>query len=205
MSLPKKLYHYSQEPIKELIRHPVIEEAFYFRFDKPPGLWFSVEDYPNDFNWKDWCKGARFGIKRLRFKSLVKLKERSKILHIKNREELELFSMQYKREINTYTKSKGISLLNDLRLEALKKLLPERVCIYGISWIDVSKAYDGIIIAPSQNSYPKFGEPLDLQWYYGWDCSSGCIWNFDCIESLEVVPKRAYNKKPRPKDEVLLQ
>lgn len=51
-----------------------------------------------------------------------------------------------------------------------------------IDWVAVAKDYPGIIIAPYQWSCR-----MDMSWYYGWDCASGCIWNADAIASVEEI------------------
>jgi len=52
----------------------------------------------------------------------------------------------------------------------------------GIDWETVAKRHDGVIIAPYQ-----WGRRSQLDWYYGWDCASGCIWNLNAIESFDVI------------------
>lgn len=51
----------------------------------------------------------------------------------------------------------------------------------AIDWARVAQDYPGIIIAPYQWSLR-----MDLMWYYGWDCASGCIWDTSIIERLEI-------------------
>ncbi len=51
----------------------------------------------------------------------------------------------------------------------------------SINWFAVSADYQGIIIAPYQWSCR-----MEMSWYYGWDCASGCIWDADAIESVTV-------------------
>jgi hypothetical protein len=53
----------------------------------------------------------------------------------------------------------------------------------GIDWATVASCHDGMIIAPYQ-----WGRRSQLDWYYGWDCASGCIWNLDAIESFDLLP-----------------
>lgn len=53
----------------------------------------------------------------------------------------------------------------------------------GIDWATVAKRHDGMIIAPYQ-----WSRRSQLDWYYGWDCASGCIWNLDAIESFDTLP-----------------
>lgn len=53
----------------------------------------------------------------------------------------------------------------------------------SIDWRPVADEYAGIIIAPYQ-----WDARLDLIWYYGWDCASGCIWDPAAVIDLEQVP-----------------
>ena len=58
----------------------------------------------------------------------------------------------------------------------------EKISIYfEIDWAKVANEYDGIIITPY-----IYERRLELMWYYGWDCASGCIWNTDCIQSITL-------------------
>lgn len=50
-----------------------------------------------------------------------------------------------------------------------------------IRWPLVASLYDGILI-------PRYLWSIRFRnWYYGWDCASGCVWNTDVIriESVE--------------------
>lgn len=51
-----------------------------------------------------------------------------------------------------------------------------------IDWPTVSDQYDGLIIAPYQ-----WDARLNLLWYYGWDCASGCIWDPSAVKHIERV------------------
>lgn len=51
----------------------------------------------------------------------------------------------------------------------------------AIDWVSVAQSYQGIIIAPY-----IWERRLELMWYYGWDCASGCIWDASAIE--HIVP-----------------
>lgn len=48
---------------------------------------------------------------------------------------------------------------------------------HTIDWRKAAGDYKGIIIAPYQWSLR-----LPLQWYYTWDCASGCFWDASAIE-----------------------
>ncbi len=52
-----------------------------------------------------------------------------------------------------------------------------------IDWEAVTREYAGVIIAPYQ-----WDSRLDLLWYYGWDCASGCVWDPAAVIGLEQVP-----------------
>jgi hypothetical protein len=49
-----------------------------------------------------------------------------------------------------------------------------------IDWPAVAADYHGIIIAPYH-----WSRRMSLNWYYGWDCASGCIWNADAVARVE--------------------
>ena len=52
-----------------------------------------------------------------------------------------------------------------------------------IDWVGMAREYAGILIAPYQ-----WDARLDLIWYYGWDCASGCIWDPAAVIGLEQMP-----------------
>jgi len=54
-----------------------------------------------------------------------------------------------------------------------------------IDWVAVAKKYHGILITPYQSVNYSCEE---YQWYYGWDCASGCVWNPVSIQILPLVP-----------------
>jgi len=54
-----------------------------------------------------------------------------------------------------------------------------------VSWEQVAKdGYQGVEITPYQ-----WELRLDsrVNWYYSWDCASGCAWDPQAIESLQLV------------------
>lgn len=55
-----------------------------------------------------------------------------------------------------------------------------------IDWPVVAERYDGIIIAPYH-----WHCRMEMCWYYGWDCASGCIWNAEAIAGFEQVREAA--------------
>lgn len=49
----------------------------------------------------------------------------------------------------------------------------------NINWEEVSNKWDGIIIP-----FYFYERRFDPIWYYGWDCSTGCIWNTSILKEL---------------------
>lgn len=126
------------------------------RTDKPLGLW--VSDESGDDGWKNWCESEGFRPERLELAIEVKLKENSRILHIKSVSEIDDFH-------NTYSTGEGFNI--------------------GIDWVKVAKQYQGIVISPYQYRRRLDGDVR--RWYYGWDCASGCIWDLKAIKTLQHV------------------
>ena len=63
-----------------------------------------------------------------------------------------------------------------------------------INWKSLAYDYQGIIL-PSY--FDMYRLNSDLEWYYTWDCASGCIWDISCIMSVDNIkePKLYYDKK----------
>lgn len=62
-------------------------------------------------------------------------------------------------------------------------------------WKRLAKQYDGLEIAPYQ-----WRLRLNLMWYYGWDCASGCIWNPRAIATVrEIAPLELVGVTPSRK------
>jgi hypothetical protein len=49
----------------------------------------------------------------------------------------------------------------------------------GANWLNISKKYSGIEI-----KHPYY---LKSRIFYGWDCSSGCIWNRKAVKSIKLL------------------
>lgn len=113
--------------------------------------------YDIDNSWTEWCKG---NMPDWTYKNHFELEiDESKILIIDTKEKLLDFDKQYSVSI-----SKRVN----------------GICV--IDWVSVSNKYSGIEISPYRYDC-RFG----LFWYYGWDVASGCIWNFDCIHSINKI------------------
>lgn len=125
---------------------------------KPQGFWVSVEDGDG---WETWCRGEDFGLDRLSHVHEIEFADDANILVIPTVWELDQFHDEYRDLLHTKA--------SDFR---------------AIKWAQVADEYHGIIIAPYQ-----WARRLDgpARWYYGWDCSSGCIWNADAIADIKLL------------------
>lgn len=78
-----------------------------------------------------------------------------------------------------------LNTIEDVR-EFMKKYKIGNDTYVSIDWKKVSETYDGIEI----NNYGKIkNESLldfDYIWLYGWDVSSGCIWNTEKLNFKEI-------------------
>ena len=130
-------------------------------YAKPAGFWVSVA---GDDDWPSWCRDEQFGIDRLAVEHAVDLAPDANVLRIESGLDLGTFHERYAVETEA------------------ERRYPGSRQSWPIDWRVVAEDYDGVIIAPYQWSYR-----LDLSWYCGWDCASGCIWNLDAIESMAVT------------------
>lgn len=127
---------------------------------KPRGFWVSVQ---GEDDWPTWCREENFGTHRLSTTHNVTLRADSNVLFLTSPELLDAFTKTY--GISEH-KTLGRHSWTDTRID----------------WPRVATEYDGVIIAPYQ-----WERRMGLDWYYGWDVASGCIWNLTAIESVEAT------------------
>lgn len=133
--------------------------------DKPYGLWVSVE---GEDDWPSWCRSENFRIEALATVSEIVLSEDDNLLRLASAQEIDWFTKEY-RHPPPFS-------------------LPFPSTRY-IDWPAVARRYDGIIIAPYIWERGLHG---GADWYYGWDCASGCIWRpSKAIASITVVDREA--------------
>lgn len=106
-------------------------------------------------DWASWCASNDFGIGTERYR--VYLSAAPRVLVLTSASELFDFTDTYGRPVERYHDT-------------------------YIDWPAVAAEYSGIIIAPYQWSCRMHSR---TNWYYGWDCASGCIWNSDAIARVE--------------------
>lgn len=141
---------------------------------KPHGFWLSDESR-GAYGWRSWCKAEGFRPYGFRYEHRVTLAPNAKILYLRSHEEIEVFSQEYKADTNL---NRQMSKFGD--------------SVYDIDWKRVAKKYHGIIITP----YIWSQRLSNNNWYYAWDCASGCIWNKRAIQSIEMVKERKVPKAP---------
>lgn len=106
-----------------------------------------------DKDWKRWCEGASFRMEHLTRRHPVDV-DIQRVLALRSGPALDDFTLQY-----------GVPYWpNDSPRD------------FRIHWPTVAQDYAGILIAPY-----CWERRLDLMWYYGWDCASGCIWDISAI------------------------
>ncbi len=110
----------------------------------------------SDYGWQRWCLAEDFGLDSLR--------------HRKNFDVdmTDVCLLSSSKDLLDFTKAYGRP----------DRFLNSRM---RIPWREVAKHWKGIVITPY--CWPL---RLDLNWYYGWDCASGCIWDVTCL--TPVVP-----------------
>jgi hypothetical protein len=162
------LEHYSSEPVLR------VESRAQGRNDgkdwhwrgKPNGFWVSVK---GEDDWPEWCNAEEFGLDRLGICHRVHLVAGANILHVEGADQLVEFDGRY-----------GV----------IERLSPSSTYEKRlIDWVAVARDYDGIVIAPYVWEHRLDGRISD--WYYGWDCASGVIWNAAAIAAIATEARRA--------------
>ena len=117
----------------------------------------------SSYGWKEWCAENEFNTSRFAFAHQIHLKPDAKILRIDTVEKLQAFDREY----------------------ALPKFMDLNM-MRGIDWARLAETHQGILISPYQWSCR-----MDLLWYYGWDCASGCVWDADAIERITIYQEQS--------------
>jgi hypothetical protein len=162
-----KFIHYSNKIIEKLEDRPYEEKGREW-YGKPSGFWFSVEGEDCVFNWREWCEGENFRVEHLKFPHEIILNEDAKIINLKTHQDILDFTKKYPYLRDQWNDASG-----------------RRLCkTYELDWSKVKQEYQGIIISPYQWECRLNSE---CDWYYTWDCSSGCIWDMSCIKEFNLL------------------
>lgn len=156
------LSHWSAEPLGEVF---AVEQSEMPNL-KPSGLWVTVD---GDNDWPHWCEGAGFNLGNFKHRAIVTLRPDAKLGWIRTAPDLLRFTNRW-----------------------AKALRPDMAHLLDISmfldWHGIAAEYDGIIIPEMIWSMRLSHE---TSWYYGWDCTGGCIWNPRAIASVEREVREA--------------
>ena len=103
----------------------------------------------------------------------------SRILYLRRARDIDAFTNKYRRnlfgniqllqsteESAEFAREYGSDLFGDIK----------RQFSNYIAWGEVAEKHSGIIVAPYSRSRSK-----TYLWYYGWNCSSGCVWDTSVI------------------------
>lgn len=164
-----RYYHWASGPVK--LRKMDYPQSGH---PKPNGLWFDVNE-----EWEQWCRAVEFRPDTLRYRHTVTILDTSRILFLRNAEDIDKFTREYKRDlfgsiqllqsdedIDKFSREYGSDLIGDIQ---------QQFSNY-VAWAEVAEKHSGIIIAP----YSRERSETYL-WYYGWHCASGCVWDTDVI------------------------
>ena len=163
-----ELIHYTKEPFTLAPRE---YQQRHDDFMKPNGLWFSIENKEEDYyGWKEWCEDSEFRLEALEYKYLIQLADNAHILELTNLVDMFRFNKEY-------------SIPENITWDRSNKLLYEPTA-YKIKWNEIRAKYQGIFIYPY---HYELRLRNDFTWYYGWDCSSGCIWDLNAIKEIKKI------------------
>lgn len=115
-------------------------------------------------DWPWWCRGEDFHLDGLAHAYEVELSPAASVLRIESIEEFDEFHRAY--------------------------CVP-RTPSENPRWEEVASLWDGIVIAPYQWDRRM---SLETLWYYGWDCSSGVIWNLRAVAEFREAALQESHK-----------
>lgn len=124
---------------------------------KPRGFWVSIL---GEDDWPSWCRSEGFRVAHLAYEHEVNLSPDARMLVLSTPGSMVDFTVEYGKPYFPGDDYTG----------------------YAIDWGLVAGEFQGIIIPTYQ-----WGQRLNLDWYYGWDCASGCIWDLSAIESVSLM------------------
>lgn len=128
---------------------------------KPNGLYYSIEEEGDDTGWRAWCEAENFRCDRLKHQHEIEI-DMSRVLEIGSMHAIQQFNRTY-----------GVVI--DDRFQMLK----------NIDWGLLAKDWAGIEVNPYLYS-AQMEDDAGL-WYYGWDCSSGCIWDLSIVRYWSYI------------------
>lgn len=127
---------------------------------KPVGLWVSVGN-----DWERWCRGDEYGWPEAhRYVTRIELGDTSRVLAVTDNTQLLAFTDEF----------------------AFGRHAEHEWQRGYIRWPEVARQFAGIVIAPYMWEHRLNGRASD--WYYPWDCASGCIWDLSTVAAATPAP-----------------
>ena len=160
--LALELRHYTSEPMAFDPMREYTQDAP-SSFGKPVGFWVSVT---GEDDWMSWVTD-NMNEERLNHAARVTITPTARVHVITNDFALDAFTGEYAVQTD------------------YERRWPHRVddkAKWPIDWREVAKDSDGLIIAPY-----IWSRRYSHDWYYGWDCASGCIWNLTAIAAVDLI------------------
>jgi hypothetical protein len=156
----RRLIHYSKQPLLNVYSVDVEEQISHRNgLHKPVGLWVSVE---GEQDWKEWCESESWGLDGFIHATEIILTAKANVLRVESAAEIDRFHKNYSVIKHRYSEDLGV--------------------LTAIQWPLVAREFGGIVIAPYIWER-RLHSPVS-DWYYEWDCASGCIWDADAVADL---------------------
>jgi hypothetical protein len=158
-----RLVHYADGPVSEVRSVEQSRELMM----KPSGLWVSDDDCED--NWRAWCEDEGFRPDRLTHVHDVTLVPNANVLILRSAGDIDAFSREAWPQFEVQS-------------------LPDALFRPWVRpWDRIAQKYGGLIITPYiWERRLSYYLSIRTDWYYGWDCASGCIWDPTVIASISL-------------------
>ena len=113
-----------------------------------------VSDEDDEMSWTEWVTGEELNWNEGKFIHDVELADDANVLYLSTDAELREFSRKWSVDYH------GMN---------------------AIPWNLIAREWHGVLITPYIWSCRL---DMETDWYYGWDCASGCIWDPRAIKSI---------------------
>lgn len=124
-------------------------------YEKPVGNWISI---PGEDDWPSWCRSEGYNLPAaLRYCHRLNL-DTNAVKVISSIAEIDAFTDEW----------------------LVTTPLGQDITFFNLAWDKIAERYKGVVIAPYIWAR-RLSPPKVSNWYYTWDCASGCIWDISCL------------------------
>ena len=148
----KTWLHYAKEVLRKEDLRPAQQWAEHWQ--KPSGLWMTVEQDGEDQCWRSWCEQEGYRLHALKHVHEIDV-NMTHMLVLDTPEAVIRFDDKYTQDKRRH---------------------------FIIDWTRVAEDFAGIFIVPYQWNLRM----SMINWYYSWDCSSGCVWDTSHIRDVRL-------------------